>query len=296
MAVRPVIALVLSAACLPGPAHACDLDAWSSVVDGGGSLAASEDARYDGACGLRVDAAGGPAFVEDATPGSLITPVSAYAARFYLYAADVQLADGDAIEVFAALDADSNPVFRLQLYRASGDLFTRLVAWEDGGATRDTGDYGMLVQPGWRALEIDWRAAGASGANDGELTIGIDGFLGMATDVVTGIDNDTLVVDRVRLGLVGGAAAGATGVIDFDAFASGRAAPMGMMSKSCSGVDVNLENATFLPGTVDCVATGSLALGQRVTFDPGSTTSLSGTIVRLGPGVSVRQGAALSVE
>ena len=50
---------------------------------------------------------------------------------------------------------------------------------------------------GWNAIEFDWRAATAAGANDGGLTMWVGGI--QQADL-TGIDNDTLPVHSARLG------------------------------------------------------------------------------------------------
>ena len=75
-----------------------------------------------------------------------------------------------------------------------------------------------------QAVEIDWRAATAPGANDGYLTLWING-LEKAT--LTALDNDTRRMDQVRLGAVSGIDAGTRGTYYFDAFASRRLSPIG---------------------------------------------------------------------
>jgi hypothetical protein len=60
---------------------------------------------------------------------------------------------------------------------------------------------GVTVSDAPHLIEFDWRAATTVGANDGVLTFWLDGTQQAA---VTGIDNDTRRIDRVRLGAVGG--------------------------------------------------------------------------------------------
>jgi hypothetical protein len=52
-----------------------------------------------------------------------------------------------------------------------------------------------------RSIELDWRAATATGANDGGLTFRIDGL--QQADL-PGIENDTRRLDSVQLGAVAG--------------------------------------------------------------------------------------------
>jgi hypothetical protein len=69
------------------------------------------------------------------------------------------------------------------------------------------------------SIELDWRAATAPGANDGGLTLWIDG---VERQALTGIDNDTRRIDRVLLGALAGIDTGTRGTYFFDAFESRR--------------------------------------------------------------------------
>jgi len=75
------------------------------------------------------------------------------------------------------------------------------------------------IGDGPHSIELDWRAATAVGANNGGLTLWIDGV--QQADL-TGVDNDTLQIDRVRLGAVTGIDTGTRGTYYFDAFESRR--------------------------------------------------------------------------
>ena len=76
----------------------------------------------------------------------------------------------------------------------------------------------MMAQPGstrnWftisdasHFIEMDWRAATAVGANNGGLTLWIDGT---QQANLTGVDNDTRRIDRARLGALTGMDTGTT--------------------------------------------------------------------------------------
>jgi hypothetical protein len=67
-------------------------------------------------------------------------------------------------------------------------------------------------------IEINWRAA-ASGQNDGAYALKVDGVTQVSH---AGLDNDSRLIDQVRLGAVGGIDAGTSGIVYFDEFASWR--------------------------------------------------------------------------
>jgi len=70
------------------------------------------------------------------------------------------------------------------------------------------------------AIELDWKAATAVGANDGALTFWVDGV--QAGSSFSAVDNDTRRIDRARLGAVYGLDTGTRGTYFFDAFESRR--------------------------------------------------------------------------
>jgi hypothetical protein len=69
------------------------------------------------------------------------------------------------------------------------------------------------------SIELDWRAATGAGANNGGLTLWIDGS--QKADI-TGIDNDTRRIDRVQWGATTGLDTGTRGAYYFDVFESRR--------------------------------------------------------------------------
>jgi hypothetical protein len=68
-------------------------------------------------------------------------------------------------------------------------------------------------------IELDWRASTGAGANNGGLTLWING---VQKANITGVDNDTRRIDRIRLGAVSGVDTGTRGTYYFDAFESRR--------------------------------------------------------------------------
>ena len=79
----------------------------------------------------------------------------------------------------------------------------------------------------WSAIELDWRAATAAGANNGGLTLWLNG-----TEVanLTGIDNDRQKVDWVALGAVSSIDNTTRGTYYFDEFESRRSNYIGPLN------------------------------------------------------------------
>jgi len=88
-------------------------------------------------------------------------------------------------------------------------------------------------------IEVDWRAATSDGANDGGLTLWIDGT--QQADL-TGVDNDTWRVDRARLGALSAIDAGTSGTYYLDVFESRRSTYIGPMAQG-GGYFVNYRFA-----------------------------------------------------
>lgn len=84
----------------------------------------------------------------------------------------------------------------------------------------DTGNWfeGGLVPIAneWQAVELEWKAATAPGANDGYARLYIDGVL---ASEIANINNDTQVIDDISFG-VEEIPSGASGTLYFDAFES----------------------------------------------------------------------------
>jgi hypothetical protein len=92
----------------------------------------------------------------------------------------------------------------------------------DGGALTNTGWSAVVDGP--QAIEIDWRASTAPGANDGGLTLWV---AGVQRANLSAIDNDTRRLDSVRLGAISGINNRIRGTCYFDEFESSRARYIG---------------------------------------------------------------------
>jgi PKD repeat protein len=196
-----------------------DLLAWSEVVDGGGDLSASGAAALAGTHGLQIVIDDNTwMYVRDDTPAS----EPHYRARFYFDPNSITMGTTDAHYIFVGLGAGGE-VFRLFM-RYWNDTYRLMgLIRDDAGGWGYTSMRALTDEPHY--IEIDWQAATGDGANDGYLSLWIDGVLQQTR---LGIDNDTRRVDEVRLGPSAGIDTSTRGTYYFDAFESRRETYIGM--------------------------------------------------------------------
>jgi hypothetical protein len=151
-------------------------------------------------------------FVSDDTPSA----EPRYRARFYFDPNSITMANGDNFVLFKAYAGTNTAVVRVEFRQSSGSYQLR-AALLNNSAGWVTSSW-FTISDATHFFEFDWRAATAAGANDGGLTLWIDGT--QQADL-TGVDNDTLRIDSVQLGVFG-IDAGTSGTYYFDAFESRR--------------------------------------------------------------------------
>ncbi len=221
-----LLALGLSLAAASG-LFAGTLTVRPGVPDNGGS------ARYSGTHGLEVDVANpnrNPAFVQSSHPSAEAT----YRVRFYLNLRGLTMTDGNEFDVFDAYDgADpvpptvtGNPALRVVVRQVSGAFRLSAFVRQNNGGELEIPAPPSLA-PGWRAVELNWAKSTAPGANNGRLDLWVDG---VAQPSLTGVNNDTEVVNYARLGAVNGIDAGTSGTLKLDDFASQRSGYIGLLS------------------------------------------------------------------
>jgi hypothetical protein len=145
-----------------------------------------------------------------------------YRARFYFDPNSITMASGDAHFIFKGFMGTSTDVFQVEFRNSAGVYQIRGKLMNDSSAFVLTNWFDLSDAP--HAIEVDWRAASGVGANNGGLTLWIDGI--QKADV-TGVDNDTWRIDRARLGALAGMDAGTSGTYYFDAFESRRQSYIG---------------------------------------------------------------------
>jgi hypothetical protein len=153
-------------------------------------------------------------------------PAPQYRARFYFDPNSISMTDGNAHYLFIGYDAVASPspaaVFNVDFRYSTGSYQIRLRQQDDSQATLSTG--WVTITDGPHMIEMQWQAATAVGANNGAIAIWIDG---VQRGSLSGLDNDTRRIERVRLGAASGVDAGTIGTYYLDAFESRRQSYIG---------------------------------------------------------------------
>jgi hypothetical protein len=197
-----------------------NLAAWTSGTVDGGDLSVSPAGALRGSQGLQ-------ALIDDNNPLVVIderpSAETRYRVRFHFDPNSIPMALGNAHLILVGLGGNGNMlVLQLELRFQSAGYEVRALLANDAKGSSSTGWIPISDAP--HALELDWRAATAVGANNGGLTFWIDGV--QRADV-TGVDNDTRRIDQVRLGAVSGIDNGTRGTYFLDAFESRRSTYIG---------------------------------------------------------------------
>lgn len=192
---------------------------WTGKSIGGGDLSVSPAAALVGSSGLQAVVNDETAmYVSDDSPNA----EPRYRVRFYFDPNSIAMANGDAHILFRGIQGSSTVVLRVELRFSSGAYQIRAALVDDGSSWSNTNWFAIGDSP--HPIELDWRAATAAGANNGGLTLWIDGA--QQADLA-GVDNDTRRLDRARLGPLAGLDAGTRGTYYFDAFESRRGTYIG---------------------------------------------------------------------
>jgi parallel beta-helix repeat protein len=192
---------------------------WSKNANGGGDLSVSPSAALVGGNGLQAVINDGTVmYVSDDRPNA----EPRYRARFYFDPNSIAMANGDTHNIFRGFHGGSTVALRVVFAFSGGAYQIRAALVNDGSTFTDTNWFTISDAP--HAIELDWRAATGAGANNGGLTLWIDGS--QQADL-TGIDNDTRRIDSVRLGALAGIDTGTRGAYFFDAFDSRRGSYIG---------------------------------------------------------------------
>jgi hypothetical protein len=162
-----------------------------------------------------------PAYVRDDTP-NLETH---YRARFYFNPNGIVMGKNDSHVLLGAYTAQSANTLVIELRKNGNSFQIRAGLLNDRGRWSYTGWTMLPNSPNpWKAIELDWRASTAAGANNGGLILWLNG-----TQVanLTGIDNDLQKVDWAALGAVNGIDSTTRGTYYFDEFESRRSSYIG---------------------------------------------------------------------
>jgi len=208
-----------------------DLLAWTLNNPNGGNLSASPSAALFGTYGMRA--------VITSTTGMEVTDdrptlETRYRARFYFDPNSITMANLDMHNIFqgyqyAPNTANFSAILQVELRcnnvsgcnSINGGYQVRGKITDDGVTSYPTaGSMGWTtITDASHFIELDWSAATAVAANNGYLTLWVDGT---QVQSVTPIDNDTRRMDRAKLGPISSLDAGTSGTYYFDAFESRR--------------------------------------------------------------------------
>jgi hypothetical protein len=188
-----------------------NLSAWSSSVTDAGDLSVNTAAALSGSYGLSVvvDSNDG-IYIQDSTPVS----ESRYRPRFYFDPNTISMVHGDTHTILVGYSGSTTP-FIVQFRRNQGSYQIRAQMLNDSTSYLNTAWY--TISDAAHFIEIDWKASSAAGANNGYISLWIDGIL---KETKSGIDNDTRRIDEIRLGPSAGVNSGTRGTYYFDAFES----------------------------------------------------------------------------
>jgi uncharacterized protein YjiK len=191
-----------------------NFSAWSASKIDSGDLSVRPAAALVGSQGMQavIDDTN-TIYVTDDRPNA----EPRYRARFYFDPNSIGMASGSAHFIFNGFMGTSTAVLRVEFRFFSGAYQVRGRLINDGSTWTNTNWFTVSDAPHF--IELDWRAATGVGANNGGLTLWIDNT---QQANLTGVDNDTRRMDRVRLGAVAGIDAGTSGTYYFDAFESRR--------------------------------------------------------------------------
>ena len=152
-------------------------------------------------------------YVTDETPNA----ESRYRARFYFDPNSITMANNNAHYLFYGYTGTSATVLQVEFRFSSGVYQLRVALRNDSNNWTNSNWFTISDVPHF--IEMDWHASTASGANNGGLTLWIDGT---QRANLTGVDNDTRRIDRIQLGAVAGIDSGTRGTYYFDGFESRR--------------------------------------------------------------------------
>ena len=146
-----------------------------------------------------------------------------YRARFYFDPNTSVMATNDNHPIFQGRTGGGVVALQIQFRFTGGSLYqVRVLVLNDASTNSSSGWVTLSDTP--HALEIDWRAATAPGANDGGLTFWVDG---VQRANLTGVDNDTRRIEQSRLGAVAGIDSGTRGTYYFDTYEARRQSYIG---------------------------------------------------------------------
>jgi pimeloyl-ACP methyl ester carboxylesterase len=247
-----------------------DLSAWSSCGTDGGDLSVSAAAKYLGNHGMQAILDDNIAIYctsdhPDAEPR--------YVASFNFDPNSITMVNGDTQTIFGGYAGTSTLILRVQFRRSSNLYQVRVGLINDGTTWKDSSWF--TITDAYHQIKLDWRAASAAGANDGNLKIWIDGS--QVADL-TAVDNDTRRIDRARLGAVAAIDAGTRGAYYFDEFESSRGEDTQLTATlTVNKTGTGSGTVTSNPAGIDCGLNCSYAFSTNTVVTLTATANSGST-------------------
>ncbi|MBI2330606.1 MAG: hypothetical protein HYU84_00220, partial [Chloroflexi bacterium] len=187
-----------------------DFSSWGWATTGGGNLSASTQAAGIGQYGAQalVDSTNNMALYDS-------SPIDAkhINTRFYFDPNSVQITSRDGFYLFA--ESSSAGWVACLYFEQQGQYYSlTLCGDDDSGSWHENPP--VLIADTWQAIEVEWKAATAPGANDGYVRLFIGDQLASSFE---NFDNDTQSITETSL-LVDGDTSTGSGVVYFDGYKS----------------------------------------------------------------------------
>lgn len=249
-----------------------NLSAWSSSSTDNGDLSVSTAAALTGSNGLQavIDDINS-IYLTDDRPNA----EPRYRARFYFDPNSISMSDGDTHFIFNAFEGTSTAVMRVDFRRSAGTYQIRARVLDDASNWIDTAWF--TISDSSHFIEVDWQAATAAGANNGSLTLWIDGA---QQANLSGVNNDTWRIDRARLGAVSGIDSGTRGTYYFDAFEARRQSYIGPASGASTPPPTT--PTLVLTSTNTPLSTATRTLTPTLTRTPTRTPTPNPIVMHVG--------------
>ncbi len=170
-----------------------DMTAWSSFNTGSGNMTVSGACNLDGTYGLcLVSTNDKRKQMIDLVPAD----EKFYYGQFLLDPNGVDISgDSDRIRIFTGRNDATFP-FIVLLRDVGASYSIRLRVANDSGAYTDTAFY--AITDAVHTIGVEWKADTSDGAGDGYGALYVDGVL---MEMQSGVDNDTMRVDKILLGI-----------------------------------------------------------------------------------------------
>ncbi|HKY54137.1 MAG TPA: DUF4832 domain-containing protein [Anaerolineales bacterium] len=243
---------------------------WTSNLTDGTDLSVSTAAALSGIQGMQALIDDNTTiYVRDDSPNA----EPRYRMRFYFDPNSISMASGNTHFIFKGFMGTATEVLRMEFRQSSGVYQLNASLLNDGSVWTYTN--WSTISDASHFIELDWQAATAANANNGSLTLWIDG---VQQPAVTGIDNDTLRIDRIRLGALTGIDTATRGTYYFDAFESRRQTYIGPAGSAPPPLPTLIPAVSPTSTVAAPQSSTSTALPASPTSQSPTTTPQAGTV------------------